>query len=168
MDHLRTWPMLPEGLLTERAGFPPPEDTDAVNPGSQQKFDALMPRVVQRVLGDGPDADEALRTGGFVINEAVVVMRLNPDHDSLEFFCDIGQPLPHALLDTYRVALELNLCRAYPNVTFGLHPESGRLVATCAMHMLLVADDEICLQTLNTLTELASTLREQRVFQVEA
>lgn len=134
---------------------------------SQQKFDALFPRVVQRVLGDSPEADEALRTGGFVINESVVVMRLNPEHDSLEFFCDIGQPLPHALLDTYRVALELNLCRTYPNITFGLHPESGRLVATCAMHMLLVADDEICLQTLDALTDLARTLRDNRIFDVE-
>ncbi len=132
-----------------------------------ERFDSLFPRVVQRVVGEGDAADQALQSGGFVLNESVVVMRLNEETDTLEFFCDIGQPLPHLLESTYRTALELNLCRAYPGVSFGVHPESGRLVATMAMHMLLVADDEVCLNALEMLTGLARQLREERVFVVE-
>jgi hypothetical protein len=144
------------------AGLAAPDDDPAQ--GSADRFNALLPRVVAQVVGEGEAAQEALETGGFVLNESTVVMRLNPDNDYLEFFCDIGLPDPHHLEPNFRTALELNLCRTYPGVTFGVHPESGRLVATTATHMLLVADDEVCLQALDLLTGLVGQLRANRTF----
>lgn len=132
--------------------------------GSADRFNVLLPRVVAQVVGEGEAAQEALETGGFLLNESTVVMRLNPENDYLEFFCDIGLPDPHHLEANFRTALELNLCRTYPGVTFGVHPESGRLVATTATHMLLVADDEVCLQALDLLTGLVQQLRTNRTF----
>ena len=124
------------------------------------RFAQLLPQVVHRVLGQGAEADQALADGGFVLNDATVVMRLNEQTDHIEFFCDIGVPERHSREDAFRVALELNLCRAYPGITLGVHPESGRLVATTAVHSLLVADDEVCLQALDTLTQQVQRLRE--------
>ncbi len=137
---------------------------DDLAQGSADRFNVLLPRVVAQVVGEGEAAQEALETGGFFLNESTVVMRLNPDNDYLEFFCDIGLPDPHHLEPNFRTALELNLCRTYPGVTFGVHPESGRLVATTATHMLLVADDEVCLQALDLLTGLVGELRANRTF----
>lgn len=148
-----------EALAASRGGT-----ADALAAESAERFDVLLPRVVAQVLGDGPAAQEALQSGGFVLDESTVVMRLNADTDNLEFFCDIGLPDPHHAPDAFRTALELNLCRTYPSVTFGLHPESGRLVATTAMHMLLVVDDETCLHTLDLLTRVARELRAKRTF----
>lgn len=154
-------PAVAGGVMSE---VQPPEP---VTPSaSTARFNALLPRVVAQVLGEGAQAREALRTGGFLVGESTVVMRLNPDTDALEFFCDIGLPLPHAWPDTVRAAMEMNLCRTHPGVTFGLHPESGRLVATTAMHMLLVVDDEVCLNALNLLTGVARQRREDGTFQV--
>ncbi|MFD0668177.1 type III secretion system chaperone [Ramlibacter sp. MAHUQ-53] len=133
---------------------------------SEDRFNLLLPRVVAQVVGEGEPAREALRTGGFLVGESTVVMRLNPETDSLEFFCDIGLPLPWARESTLRAAMEMNLCRTHPGVTFGLHPESGRLVATTAMHMLLVADDEVCLNALALLTGVARQRREDGTFRV--
>lgn len=145
-----------------RAGMAAPQKDPP--DGSADRFNVLLPRVVAQVVGEGDAAQEALETGGFFLNESTVVMRLNPDNDYLEFFCDIGLPDPHHLEASFRTALELNLCRTYPGVTFGLHPESGRLVATTATHMLLVADDEVCLQALDLLTGLVQQLRASRTF----
>ena len=86
-------------------------------------------------------------------------MRLNPDNDYLEFFCDIGLPDPHHLEPNFRTALELNLCRTYPGVSFGVHPESGRLVATTALDSAQVDHDEVCLATLELLTGQVGRLR---------
>jgi hypothetical protein len=61
----------------------------------------------------------------------------------------------------------MNLCRTYPGVTFGLHPESGRLVATSAMHMMLFTDDDACLNTLQMLAALVRQLKSQRTFLVQ-
>jgi hypothetical protein len=124
------------------------------------RFAQLLPKVVRRVLGQGAEADQALADGGFVLNDSTVVMRLNEDTDHIEFFCDIGVPQRHAREDAFRVALELNLCRTYPGITLGVHPVSGRLVATTAVHSLLVADDEVCLQALDTLTQQVRRLRD--------
>ena len=144
------------------AGLAAPPDDLAQEPAD--RFNALLPRVVAQVVGEGEAAQEALETGGFLLNESTVVMRLNPENDYLEFFCDIGLPDPHQLAANYRTALELNLCRTYPDVTFGVHPQSGRLVATTATHMLLVVDDEVCLQALDLLTGLVQQLRANRTF----
>ncbi len=132
-----------------------------------ERFNRLMPRVVRRVLGEGEQAQQALQTGGFVLDDAVIVMRLNPDTSMLEFFCDIGQPQAHTHEANFRTALQMNLCRTHPGVTFGLHPESGRLVATSAMHMMLFADDEVCFNALQMLAGLVRQLRIDRTFLVE-
>lgn len=144
--------------------FDPAEATDA----SGARFRALLPRVVARAVGDEALAQEALRIGGFLLDESTVVMRLNPETDFLEFFCDIGMPLPdlEAREQTLRAAMEMNLCRSHPDVTFGLHPESGRLVATMAMPMSLMTDDEGCLAALMRLTQVARLRREDGTFQV--
>ncbi|MEJ7930302.1 hypothetical protein WG922_09970 [Ramlibacter sp. AN1015] len=133
-----------------------------------ERYARLLPRVAARIVGPDPAAEkEALESGGFVLDDTTVVMRLNPDTDHLEFFCDIGMPLPHTRDDAYRAALEMNLCRSHPGVTFGVHPESSRLVATTAMHMLLVADDEACLNAIGMLTRISRELRANRTFIVE-
>lgn len=134
---------------------------------SAQIFEAMLPRVVERIVGPGDAAQEALANGGFVLNECTVVMRLNPDTDSVEFFCDVGLPHPHSELAVYRTALEFNLCRTYPGINFGIHPESGRLVATAATHALLVADDDVCVNTLQMLTGVVAQLRLARQFDVD-
>jgi hypothetical protein len=125
------------------------------------RFASLMPRLVQRALAHAaPEAiDQALADGGFVLNDCTVVMRHNPDDDTVEFFCDVGLPEPSALEATYRAALEINLCRTYPGITLGIHPESGRLVATTALASAEVDDDEVCLRTLESLTRQVGRLR---------
>lgn len=134
---------------------------------SAQIFDAMLPRVVERIVGAGDATQEALANGGFVLNDCTVVMRLNAETDSVEFFCDVGLPQPHAEHEVYRCALEFNLCRTYPGINFGIHPESGRLVATAATHALLVADDDVCINTLQMLTGVVAQLRLARRFDVE-
>lgn len=134
---------------------------------STEIFEAMLPRVVERMVGPGEATREALANGGFVLNDCTVVMRLNAETDSVEFFCDVGLPHPHSEQNVYRTALEFNLCRTYPGIVFGVHPESGRLVATASTHALLVSDDEVCIHTLQMLTGVVSQLRLARAFDVE-
>ncbi len=164
----------PETRPAESAtGLPELTLTDALASAQEiaaeaaERFNRLMPRVVRRVLGEGEQAQQALQTGGFVLDDAVIVMRLNPDTSMLEFFCDIGQPQAHTHEANFRTALQMNLCRTHPGVTFGLHPESGRLVATSAMHMMLFADDEVCFNALQMLAGLVRQLRTDHTFLVE-
>lgn len=152
----------PESFVDQLA-----EMTEAVSAASAQLFEKLLPRVVERMLGQGEQADAALASGGFVLNDCTVVMRLNPQTDTVEFFCDVGMPAPHAREAVYRTALEMNLCRTHAGVTFGIHPESGRLVATTSAHALLLADDQVCIDALHLLTEVCSQLRAERVVDVE-
>ncbi len=157
--------------LGRRMAQPVPPDAlrsaQALAAEAAKRFSTLLPRVVRRVLGEGVAAQQALQTGGFVLDDSVIVMRLNPDTSSLELFCDIGQPQPQSVEANFRTALQLNLCRTYPGVTFGLHPESGRLVATSAMHMMLFTDDEVCLNALQMLAGLVRQLKAQRIFLVD-
>jgi len=136
---------------------------------SAQRFAELMPRVVRRALidADAADIDQAIADGGFVLNDSTVVMRHNADNDQIEFFCDVGLPEIHAREAAYRAALEINLCRRYPGITLGVHPESGRMVATIAIHSLLVADDEVCLNTLELLTRQVGQLRASQVIPLQ-
>lgn len=128
---------------------------------SAQRFAELMPRLVRRALADADAAeiDQAIADGGFILNDCTVVMRHNAESDQIEFFCDVGLPEDHSLQAAYRAALEINLCRTYPGITLGVHPESGRMVATTAIHSLLVADDEVCLNALELLTRQVGQLR---------
>uniref|UniRef100_UPI0032B194A5 hypothetical protein n=1 Tax=Acidovorax soli TaxID=592050 RepID=UPI0032B194A5 len=129
---------------------------------ARERFAEILPRVIARFLGDGPAVDEAVRAGGFEVHDVTVVIRLNPQTDAIEFFADIGLPDPHALESAYRAALEINLCRTYPGIVLGLHPESGRLVATTSMHFLLVGDDDVCVNTVEMLTLQVQRMRDSR------
>lgn len=146
------------------AGSPsPPEDT-------AQRFAELMPRLVRRALASADDhaINQAIADGGFVLNDCTVVMRHNAESDQIEFFADVGVPDPHALEVAYRAALEINLCRTYPGITLGVHPQSGRMVATTSIHSLLVADDEVCLNALELLTRQVDHVRGSRVIPLRA
>jgi len=157
----RGWPMS-EPLITDAR-----ISAQAVAVEAAKRFNTLLPRVVRRMLGEGEGAQQALQTGGFVLDDAVIVMRLNADTSMLELFCDIGQPQAQSMEANFRAALQMNLCRTHPGVTFGLHPESGRLVATSAMHMMLFADDEVCLNALQMLAALVRQLRADHTFWVD-
>lgn len=129
-------------------------------------FKDLLPRVVERIVGAGAPAQEALANGGFVLEDCTVVMRLNPETDEVEYFCDVGLPSAHGVEACLRRAMEMNLCRTYRGVTFGVHPESGRLVATTAMHAHQIASDDVCVTTLHRLTGVVSQLRHARTFDI--
>lgn len=126
-------------------------------------FDALYRRLLERLLGDPLAVSQALDAGGFVLNECTVVVRLHVDTDTLECFCDVGEPLPHSREAIYRSALEINLCRTHRGLFLGVHPESGRIVATMALPRLLVADEDALLSQLEMLTLRVGHLRESRV-----
>ncbi len=143
-----------DDLLSDAADF---------SRSARERFAEILPRVIARFLGDGPAVEEALREGGFEVNEVTVVVRLNPQTDAIEFFADIGLPEPHALDAACRAALEINLCRTYPGLVLGLHPQSGRLVATTSLHCLLVGEDDACVNTVEMLTLQVRRLRDSRV-----
>ncbi len=126
---------------------------------SRQRFEELLARVAQRITGTVESAQEALASGSFFVNESTVVIRYDEDLTQIEIFCDVGLPEPYAENSVYRAALEHNLCRTYPGVSFGIHPDSGRLVATTALLLSMVADDEMCLNTVQMLTDLAQEVR---------
>lgn len=130
---------------------------------SAADFEDLLRQVVARIVGDGPAAEQALAEGGFVMDDCTVVLRRDPDSDYIEVFCDVGQPDPHFQNDAWRVALELNLMRTYPGLTLGLHPESGRLVATLQTHCLLLGHPDQCIHLLQMLVLQVQRLRESRV-----
>jgi hypothetical protein len=129
-----------------------------------EAFTQTLRRIVLGTMGDGPEADQALADGGLVIQGRTVVMRLNPQTDFVELFCDIGQPAADRLEAVYRHALEANLCRRFPGVTLGLHPESGRLVATLALNGLMVDHEDLCMTALDLLARCASEIHESSPF----
>jgi hypothetical protein len=129
-------------------------------------YEETLRRIVRRTMGDGPEADQALADGALVIQGRTVVMRLNPQTDFAELFCDIGQPAADRLEAVYRHALEVNLCRRFPGVTLGLHPESGRLVATLALNGLMVDHEDVCMTALELLARCACEIRESGVFEL--
>ena len=119
--------------------------------------------LVRRLLGDGEEADQALADGALVLNDCTVVVRRNAANDYIEFFCDIGLPTGHEREAAYRVALEMNLCRTYPGITLGVHPDSGRLVATIAVHGLMLPDEDAYLQALELLTLQVLEMRDSQL-----
>lgn len=127
-------------------------------------FTQTLRRIVLRTMGDGPEADQALAEGALVLQGRTVVMRLNSQTDFVELFCDIGQPAADRLEAVYRHALEANLCRRFPGATLGIHPESGRLVATLALNGLMVDNDDLCMTALDLLARCASEIRERSPF----
>lgn len=150
-------PSNPQALFEHLA-----EESRAFRRSAVERFQDILPRVIARFVGDGPALAQALQDGGFDVEDVTVVMRLNPSTDSIEFFADIGLPQPYSLESVYRTALEMNLCRTYPGIILGIHPESGRLVATTSMHCLLVTDDDACINAIEMLTLQVRNIRESR------
>ncbi len=126
---------------------------------SSEHFQHLLQRLAGRLPADPQAASQALGEGSFLIDDCLVVMRLNPDNDCVEFFCDIGLADPHHASDAMRTLLKWNLNRSVPGITFGLHPESERMVATTSTHAMLLADEDACLQMMGWL---ASEIRQLR------
>lgn len=129
-----------------------------------RRYASLMQELVQHLFGDDAVlASQALEAGSFSLDGQTVVMRLDPDNDMIEFFCDIGQPDFNRVETSYRNILELNLCRTYPGLVFGVHPESGRIVATAAMHALMLTNVEMCLGVLQTMIDCVKDIIADRV-----
>jgi hypothetical protein len=125
---------------------------------SQARYESAL-----RGLGNGEEADQAIADGALVLNDCTVVMRRNASNDFIEFFCDIGLPPNHDREAAYRVALEMNLCRTYPGITLGVHPDSGRLVATISVHGLMLPDEDAYLQALELLTLQVLEMRDSQL-----
>ena len=144
--------------------MPVPELLRSYLEESPQRFEGLMRELAARLQDRAVPGEVAARDdGAFSVDGCTVVLRRNPDNDYIEIFCDVGQPKPHDEHATYRAALELNLCRTYPGLTLGVHPQSGRIVATLAAHSLLIRDVDTCLQILDLLTVQVQRIRESRV-----
>ncbi len=134
---------------------------------SQARYEAALRGLVRQLLGDGEQADQAIADGALVLNDCTVVMRRNASNDFIEFFCDIGLPPSHDREAAYRVALEMNLCRTYPGITLGVHPDSGRLVATISVHGLMLPDEDAYLQALEMLTLQVLEMRDSQTLPLE-
>lgn len=133
---------------------------DEATAAVQAHYRDLLARTVARLVPDHAAAEEALRSGAMAVDGVLVAMRLSPDTDQMEFFADVGLPADHRQEAAYRAVLEMNLCRTHPGVTFGIHPQSGRLVATQAMHALAILDEEVCVGVAGRLARLSNQLRE--------
>lgn len=131
---------------------------------AREDFQGLLADLAGALTGAAAGAahDNALREGRFVLNECIVILRHNPGHDAVDLFCDIGLPDPHHVEQAYRVLLEWNLRRFHPGLWFGVHPDSGRLVATLSLPMALAARQMVALATLEAVTRLVLQLREGR------
>ena len=129
---------------------------------ARAEFDGLHQRVLERLLGDAQSIAQAREAGGFLLNGRTVVLRWHADTDTIECFCDVGEPEPHSRDSLYRTALEINLCRTHRGLILGVHPESGRVVATLALPRLLVADEEALVSQLEMLTLRVGYLRDSR------
>ncbi|MEJ7930298.1 hypothetical protein WG922_09950 [Ramlibacter sp. AN1015] len=143
------------------------DTADALRKHAAAAFDTIWAKVVDRLVGTGAAAEEVRSTGALVVDDCTVVLRLDPLTSLIEFFVDIGKPNPHALEAVLRTGMEMNLCRTHQGVVFGVHPESGRLVATTALPALAIADEEACLTVLRSLTRLVGDLRAARTFDLE-
>ncbi len=155
-DFLAHFPATPEGrevaaLHAQQA---------ALDAAVADHFRTLLERMVARLIDDPAEVDEALRTGGLPVDGRLVVMRLTEQTDEIEWFVDLGEPASHSLEASYRALLEINLCRTYPGTVFGVHPESGRLVATQAVHAYMVADEEVCLMLIKRLVAIADAVTD--------
>lgn len=141
---------LPQALITF---------SEEMDRQSRPRFEELLRRVARELLANEDAAQEAIASGGFRVGDTTLVVRFNDDNHQIELFADIGLPEPHAQAQTHRLALERNLCRTYPSVMLGVHPDSGRLVATTSVHLLLLTDDSMCLHAMETLAHAAAELR---------
>ena len=131
---------------------------------SAQRFQEMLPCVLARYIADPDALAQAVEEGGFVLGECTIVMRFAPESMMVEFFADIGEPAPYTAEANYRTALEVNLTRLLRGVILGLHPQSGRLVATTSAHQMLLTDEDAYARILDTLTEAVADIREGHLF----
>jgi hypothetical protein len=134
---------------------------DALAEQLARDVDAALRKALVRFLGTDEAVDQALADGACWLSGGTLAWRFNPELLMVELFCDIGLPEPAYTQDAYRYALEVNLCRTYPGVWVGLHPDSQRLVATVSVPAVLMLDETVCVPTLEGLAGHAQSLRAQ-------
>jgi len=133
-----------------------------------ERYERVLRDLVLRLFGDDKAlAESALETGSFSLDELTIVMRFDAERDMVEFFCDVGLPDSHRREQSFFNILEYNLCRTYPGIVFGVHPQSERIVATASTHVLLLPDADACLVLLNMMTDCVKDLIEKRVVMLE-
>jgi hypothetical protein len=132
---------------------------EGLDRNAQERYTEMLPRLVVIVTGDDQQLPEAIATGRLVIDDYTFALRFNADSGQLEFFCDVGVPASHSREEAYRKSLEFNLCRTIPGIALGVHPTSGRIVATSSLHMLMVSDASVCVQMIDTLKGVVQELR---------
>lgn len=132
---------------------------EGMDRNAHERYTEMLPRLVVTVTGDDQQLTEAMATGRLVVDDYTFALRFNADSGQLEFFCDVGVPACHSREETYRKALEFNLCRTIPGIALGVHPTSARIVATSSLHMLMVSDASVCVQMIDTLKGLVRELR---------
>ncbi len=125
---------------------------------ARPRFEDLLQRIARQLLSDDEAVHAAIDSGGFRVGDTTLVVRFNDETHQIELFADIGLPQAHAQGQAHRLALEHNLCRTYPGVTLGVHPESGRLVATTSLHLLMVTDETPCLHAMEVLAQAVADL----------
>ena len=122
---------------------------EGMDRNAQERYTEMLPRLVVTVTGDDQQLPEAIASGRLVVDDCTFALRFNADSGQLEFFCDVGVPAYHSREETYRKALKVNLCRTNPGIAMGVHPSSGRIVATASLHMLMVSDASVCVQMID-------------------
>lgn len=125
---------------------------------ARPRFEDLLQRIARQLLSDDEAVHAAIQSGGFRVGDTTLVVRFNEETHQIELFADIGLPQAHAQGQAHRLALEHNLCRTYPGVTLGVHPESSRLVATTSLHLLMVNDETTCLHAMEVLAQAVADL----------
>lgn len=126
---------------------------------AEERYADLLPRLVVSLTGDDAQVPEALASGRLMLDGFTFALRLNAQSGQLEFFCDVGVPASHSREEVFRKCLEFNLCRTVPGIALGAHPDSGRVVATSSLHMMMVNDESVCVQMIETLRGLVQELR---------
>ncbi len=119
--------------------------------GCARQAAEIIEALAQHLYGESEAARLAVDSGFFEVDGAQLALRYVPEGAQVEFFCDIGCPDPHYECKAYRKLLEMNLCRTYPGITFGLHPESGRMVATLSVHAFALTELDTALMLLHRL-----------------
>lgn len=160
-----SWPGMP--LLGRAPPAAQPEAAQAFEESFAQfrtqcaeRFEAIVRAMAEHLFGAGDTlaADSLKATGAASIDGRTLVLRLNAESDMIEMFCDLGLPDPHQRENCLATVLHANLCRSQDGVTWGLHPESGRLVATLAVHVFHV-DAEMCLMLMQQLAMAVAEIR---------
>lgn len=111
----------------------------------------------------GGEIDVALRQIVFQAAEATVVVKSDTPDSVVRFYADVGLPASCDQLRVYRAALEGNLLRVSQPITTGLHVESARVVATCAIAPQDFADaDALDAGALGVLDQLLECVHDMR------